>query len=303
MIFGHCDSLWDTIAFYMIFSFHMPLFFIFSGYFYKPKSNKELFVNGCKQLLKPYVITAVIAMAISFMCYGKDSGVNYLLGALIGCMGSWNPLIKTHELQAGPIWFLLTLFWCRIYYNIIQRKHPKHTMLICVLLSLFFWKFSERIINLPFCLGCSFTALMFYGAGKILRENKFDNIKHRWILYLIWIAAFSLTYLNMAQYIYTCFPLSITGAICGTIAIYDFSQKISVWGRKISILLIYIGQHTLEILCCHTIAWVSRTYILEILHIGETTLSMDISYAVLTAIYTTLILIFKDMKSNFIIGI
>lgn len=50
MIFGHFNSLWDTIVFYMIFSFHMPLFFIFSGYFYKPKTNREFFVNGYNRL-------------------------------------------------------------------------------------------------------------------------------------------------------------------------------------------------------------------------------------------------------------
>lgn len=157
--------------------------------------------------------------------------MDYLLGALIGCMGSWNPLIKTYELQAGPIWFLLALFWCQIYYNIIQRKCSKYSTVICILLSLFFWKFSEKVINLPLCLGCAFTALIFYEAGKLLRENGIDSSRYRWTLYLIWIAAFHFTYLNMAQYIYTWFPLSMTGAICGTIAIYDFPKNINMDGN------------------------------------------------------------------------
>ena len=300
MILGHFNSLWNTVIFYMIFSFHMPLFFIFSGYFYKPKTNREFFTNGYNRLLKPYIITAIIAIAISFICYNKNAGVDYLLGALIGCMGSWNPLIKTYELQAGPIWFLLALFWCQIYYNIIQRKCSKYSTVICILLSLFFWKFSEKVINLPLCLGCAFTALIFYEARKLLRENGIDSSRYRWTLYLIWIAAFHFTYLNMAQYIYTWFPLSMTGAICGTIAIYDFSKKISTW-MGISTLLIYIGQHTLEILCCHTIAWISRCYILKMLCIEETPLNMDISYAILTIIYTIPILIFKGFKPYFII--
>lgn len=64
---------------------------------------------------------------------------------------------------------------------------------------------------------------------------------------------------------------------------------------------IYIGQHTLEILCCHTIAWISRCYILKMLCIEETPLNMDISYAILTIIYTIPILIFKGFKPYFII--
>ena len=31
MLFGHFNSLWDTKFFYMIFSYHMPFFFFFSG--------------------------------------------------------------------------------------------------------------------------------------------------------------------------------------------------------------------------------------------------------------------------------
>lgn len=291
MIAGHCDSIWNTKFFYMIFSFHMPLFFIFSGYFYRPKTNKELIKHEINKLIKPYIITAIIAI-IFLLLNDFQKATNYAIGALIGCMGSWNPLIKTNELQAGPIWFLLALFWCKIYYNIIQKRYPKHTFLICIILTLIFWKIDEKIMNLPLCIGCGFTGLFFYGSGIILRKRNINNFKYRWIAYAIWIFAFNYSYLNMAQYIYTWFPLSMLGAICGTITFYDLSKFIK---DKAATILLYIGNHTLDILCCHTIAWVSRIYILHSLHIEQTIINQDLSYIVLTIIYSITLLSLKSI--------
>jgi len=291
MIIGHCDSIWNTKLFYMIFSFHMPLFFIFSGYFYKPKRTKELIKNGFNKLLKPYIITALIAF-LFLLIFDYQEAINYAIGIFIGCMGSWNPEIKTNELQAGPIWFLLALFWCKIYYNIIQKKYPKYTFLICVILTLIFWKIDERIMNLPLCIGCGFTGLLFYGSGVILKERGLSNLKYKWIAYAIWIFAFNYSYLNMAQYIYTCFPLSMLGAICGTITIYDLSTLIK---DRVSTIFLYLGKHTLDILCCHTIAWISRIYILQGLHIEEIPINKDLSYVGLTVLYSILLLSLKSI--------
>ena len=47
MILGHCPGI-THIGRNFIFSFHMPLFFIFSGYFYKPKALNDVFRSGNK---------------------------------------------------------------------------------------------------------------------------------------------------------------------------------------------------------------------------------------------------------------
>lgn len=62
VVLGHCTLIpwnpWRCI----IYSFHMPLFFIFAGYFYKEKEIKVALSNDFRRLIVPYVIFALIAV-------------------------------------------------------------------------------------------------------------------------------------------------------------------------------------------------------------------------------------------------
>ena len=52
VVFGHIlmpFSKW-------IFSFHMPFFFMLSGFLQKKRTVRDVAVNSCKSLLLPYVI-------------------------------------------------------------------------------------------------------------------------------------------------------------------------------------------------------------------------------------------------------
>lgn len=57
----------------------MPLFIIFSGYFFKEKSTKETFYRGIKQLVKPYFITGITSFFI-ILILNKEASFDYLKG-------------------------------------------------------------------------------------------------------------------------------------------------------------------------------------------------------------------------------
>lgn len=99
------------------------------------------------------------------------------------------------------------------------------------------------------------------------------------------------TYLNMAQYIYTWFPLSMLGAICGSIAIYDLSSLIK---GKLALFFSYAGLHTLDILCCHTIAWISKDFFLTVFGIPSSTLNVDLSWFISTICFYLIYDFIKD---------
>lgn len=66
VIVGHCGSL-PSILSRFIFSVHMPLFFILSGYFYvpRPEIGERLFIKkNAKNLLLPYAMTCVFVIAL-----------------------------------------------------------------------------------------------------------------------------------------------------------------------------------------------------------------------------------------------
>ena len=59
VIIGHMP-LKNRYLINFIYSFHMPLFFIISGYFFKYRENKECIKNIFKKLILPYFITCIL---------------------------------------------------------------------------------------------------------------------------------------------------------------------------------------------------------------------------------------------------
>lgn len=64
MIIGHMNLKQYPLIKNFIYSFHMPLFFIISGYFFKVKDNKTCIRNIFGRLIKPYIITCIIIIII-----------------------------------------------------------------------------------------------------------------------------------------------------------------------------------------------------------------------------------------------
>ena len=59
VIIGHARPIFPVYEFF--YSFHVPLFFVVSGYFFTLKDNiGRVVLKNAKQLIKPYVVAAVI---------------------------------------------------------------------------------------------------------------------------------------------------------------------------------------------------------------------------------------------------
>ena len=108
MIIGHCQGL----PYYFrnfIFSFHMPLFFIFSGYFYKPQRTKDLFISGFSHLVRPYIITSLVAILLCITAKRYDSAGDKIIGMIMSNGGQAYERFGSKLPLIGPIWFLLAL--------------------------------------------------------------------------------------------------------------------------------------------------------------------------------------------------
>lgn len=64
----------ENFLFRLIYSFHMPLFFILSGYFFKVRSSREIIKNMWNSLLKYYCIFSLIIV----ICTIIRGGILYL---------------------------------------------------------------------------------------------------------------------------------------------------------------------------------------------------------------------------------
>ena len=248
----------------VIYSFHMPLFFILSGYLYKNIKNlslKEFVRKKAKSILVPYFIFGIFTLlywiiierkirnqtespiwqfANIFLCFGGDK--NYIYNI--------------------PLWFLPALLNTEIIFNFFMQKREKYVKILILIISIIGVVYSKYInIRLPFCLDTLMVTLPFYALGYYLKEkynekineisdNKIKSIKIYILIPLLLIVTIVLSLLvnkrldinnlQLPNYIvlYLC-------AISGSIAIILMSMKIK------SRIFKYLGINSLVIMSLH----------------------------------------------------
>lgn len=293
MILGHSAYLtcnWSNMLFKVIFSFHMPLFVFFSGYFYVQKPISTSIKSNLRSLAVPYFLSSFVSLCIVACLAGLNSEYTFFVakGMIVGSLGNKNSYISFWPLQAGAVWFLLSLCVCKIVFNWLYTYNRKHIIDLSVLLSFVFYIIGHYIINIPLCLGVGLTFLVFYAAGFKIREFGIESFGSRWILYLIWLFAVYYSKLNTSQYIYSCYPLNIIGAICGSIMLYDICHLINP-ESFIGVVMSFIGRHTLPVLCCHSVAFCTKNVVLSKIGYDVSNIVYDdVAYFVLTLLFLLL---------------
>jgi fucose 4-O-acetylase-like acetyltransferase len=256
MIIGHLTPYMTNV----IFSFHMPLFFIVSGYFYKPANIHDSLKKDFKRLVIPYIATALIVIAYYLLlsiARKSDLVSEWIIAAIYGGSSSHDSIILANMPMIGAIWFLLALFWCKNIYNIIERNvtSPQKTFILCLIISLIAIIAYKEIISLPLSINQGLSALIFYNIGHQIRlRGGFENINKITvtILVILWIIAFIFSELYMVDCTFGILPLDILGAVGGTILIYYISKFVNKI-KYLSKILAYVGINSLAFLCIHLI--------------------------------------------------
>lgn len=287
MVIGHFSGLplWFEK---WIFSFHMPLFFVFSGYFFKEKPLIDTVSSGLRKLVWPYVFTIAGCAALIWVFSDAGHAVGQLAGAFYGCQGNSGARYVLSTNHAGPIWFLLALFWCRIFFALIYHHCPRHYLSVSCVIGLPAVWLSSEIVNIPLCVSPGAIALIFYATGLKLKEIGLDSFKgwHLAAMTCFWLICSQKGYLNMACHMYTLYYLVIVGAVFGTIVTYKACSFIS---GRIAEIMAFVGRNTLDILCCHAFAFVTRRTVVEGLGLAfEDNMAQNISLLGLTVIYFTI---------------
>lgn len=256
VIIGHM-----TIVPYMpyrnfIFSFHMPLFFILGGYFYKPNYNfKDKIKKDNKRLVVPYLFTSSLLLFYNFLLVyvGNDPTImsESVLKVIYGSGSGHASMIGGNIPAIGAIWFLLALFWCRVSYNFIYCKIGKDKYWwICLCVAFIATAIDRYLINLPFAILPGLSAMIFYLIGDYLKQYHIS--KSVLIICMIcWIVSIMYSHIWMVQCHYGMYPIDILGACGGTVFIYWISKLIEK--TKIKGLFIWLGVNSLVILCFHLI--------------------------------------------------
>ena len=268
IVFSHAigESLHCKVLFKFLFSFHVVLFFVLSGYTFnlKEKNPFKFIKNKFLRIMIPYFIWALLFL-IPYMLFGHN------IGEALGINSSFNLKIQLKNILYGngingalkqntSLWFLPALFSTEVlYYFIIKNIHPKNTpikfILLMFLIIIAYLFDTFFLINLPWGINSAIVIGVFYYFGYLCKElnlfNKDKLFKKRYIFILIIIGLLSNHFnikISYLGYKYGNLILAFLSGISFSIISIYIAFKIN--RNKI---LEYIGRNTLGILIFHKI--------------------------------------------------
>lgn len=257
MVLGHYFTSESIIRVY-IYSFHMPLFMLISGYFYKPKEVMIQVRRDVRSLIVPYLFVCIVIF-INRLVLNNEPFCETLkanLYSFLWAMPINSQLGQMNILSVGPLWFLLAIFWVRFLYNVLFRNFKEWTMAIVVVVSLVAMYFNA-FVTLPLALLAGFTNLLFYCIGHLIRKYQVLIYldKHRWTLILalvFWLLMGRKSQLNASyQTLYLAYPVEIITALAGTYLFYSLSRLVAAKTDFLSNQLVLWGKYSLVALCFH----------------------------------------------------
>lgn len=127
----------------IVYAFHMPLFFILSGYMVKPQPTLSLILRQARSLLLPFVAFSLILIATDLAVEGLRGQRPIFPDFATGL----EAIILHTEGLRGPftiLWFIPCLFFARIAWNVVASSwtdpaDPRWAILIVVLMATGHW--------------------------------------------------------------------------------------------------------------------------------------------------------------------
>jgi fucose 4-O-acetylase-like acetyltransferase len=166
-----------------IYLFHMPLFFILSGYFFK--SVYKPFLQMLQKKFQAYILPYFFFMAL---CLSMAAILYAITGELHRYKIQPDILINPGGVVTA-LWFLPCLFEVQIEYYLIQRymKKEYHRLLCCVLLLLAGYFLSLSHIHIPLFLDSSLSMVLFFHIGRVMKQK--NIIEQKGIQQVLLLAA------------------------------------------------------------------------------------------------------------------
>ena len=256
----------------VIFSFHMPLFFILSSTTYRCSENLAQWGVKTKKaavhLLKPVLILFLmvgIAEALSLFLRGYAEAINadFLWGKILTLVFASGARFTFNGMQIdrlGIPWFLVVLFLGRSLYDLIQLRIKGTWLTVaCIVLTMIGIAIGQSQW-LPFSLDIALAIMMFLHLGQ---KSKMVDLQHGTakkmiVAMIIWCVLVVATYILGDRYLelavrrYPLFPISYVAAVAGTAALSAFSSLLVQFGNKFLSPLLFCGKNSLVLLCVHT---------------------------------------------------
>ncbi len=207
VVLGHAVSEYGT-GFtgleHVIYSFHMPLFFVVSGLVFRLHDGEDFgsfAARRAKGLMLPYLLFAALIFASHLaekVLLHTDSRFFETLRTPAGLL---NTLLLTTKSAFSNLWFLPCMLVAQmlLFAAVKYLKSKWLRAAICILPSLAVI-FSSPKISLPLCLETAVVSLLFLFLGTQL-QNRCFTAKAAWLL----LAAAALVFFAAQMVYFTCY--------------------------------------------------------------------------------------------------
>lgn len=266
MVIGHVFDK-ESWGIHFIYMFHMPLFFVLSGYFFKePRSATELFKLAKKKILGlyvPYLSWTILFILVHNLLLNFEIGENvYSSTTIVHCIAKSALTFVTTEKVLVGFWFLKALFSAILFlalFSFATRRiqnniYQKVICLLCLVSLLFIFKFPNKTL-----LGMIYGAV-FLCFGRIFRDLGFEHKIHGVIwMVLLGISVFLISRcfndVTNTEMLFidknTFLPFTFSGCV-GSVWVMLISKYMGKnLNRKLVDFIRYIGDHTLIIFVLH----------------------------------------------------
>lgn len=245
------------------FTFHLPVFFIASGYFLRldTKLDGAYLLKNLRGLIAPYALTCAL-IVISATLVGLTTSPEEALfqakrwvkAALWGA-GATSPVALWQTERIGGVWFLLALFWARLLIT-ATRRLPDTARWAVVLVAMAGAVWSAGYVWLPLSiqsgLGCAAYVLL----GAYIRKwGLFDRrlpvalwvaFVVLWVICIVWGGRASL-----ATCVYPLGVVDILGGVAACFCIMALSKAVERRTPVPSRFLQWVGRNTLPLFALH----------------------------------------------------
>ncbi len=249
-----------------VYSFHIPLFLLVTGYFISTKSSvKEFSLKRLKNIMIPYAVTCAVIILLAGLLglRGGTALADIKKWALASVYGSgttyqepfWMPMI-------GPLWYLPASCLAAILFRCTLNLPDKWRPFVVIALFVAGYVSSTHLFWFPMSVQAGFCCVLFLYVGWLFRQNQEriqslrPEVKIASVLAgaLIWVSFIrNFDGLYVVRNFYGKTVLNIFCSVCGCGVVVLASYFLDKKTKIISGLLRYIGRYSLLVMCVHSI--------------------------------------------------
>ena len=266
IILGHFSI---TKLTWFVFTFHVPIFYLITGYFISDRDSVwEFTKKRFRTLVVPYYITCVAIVILSVVMNelvlhwgdSKEIALEWTNAALYGAGDSYT---KPFPIKAiGAIWFLWATFWSSLFLRVSLKMKPVPRLVFVLVLfaagawsrKAFFW------FPLSIQAGCCASLFLYIGhlgrqVEAKVREFPFEA-KLAWSVFalIVWFCFFRdfkgfwLVHCDVGRGV-----VDIFGSLCACYCVMLISSWLDRHGKRAAAFFAFLGENSIFMLCAHIV--------------------------------------------------